>query len=510
MNNPPAPHVLFCILALGANQFATAQCVWDWKDAPGISGGTPTIYAMTTWDPDGSGPAPELLVVAGEFLAAGAVPANNIAAWDGQSWQSLGAGLDAPAYALAVLPTGELVAGGTFTHSGATSVPCIASWNGSAWSGMGAGMNNAVNGLCVDASGALIAGGFFTSAGSVAVNRVARWSNGAWAPMGSGANNVVYALAAAANGDVWMGGAFTASGAVLRTRIARWNGSSWLAAGSMNSVVMGLAALPTGEIAATGNFTTAGAAAVHYAATSSGNGMWSPLGGTGMNMPGRALYVREEGSVLIGGFFTFAGATPANRIAQWSGTEWLPLGDGIDAVVLAMCEYNGEIYAGGAFTTAGSIPSLCFARYSPVPTLSITQQPSGGHACVPGTFSLQVQVQAAGSVSYQWRHNSQVIEISSNPTARSPTLELQVQSPADLGEFDCVVSDSCTILASAPAALDTCPADFNCDGGVDGGDVESFFAFWQEGQPPADVNQDGGIDGADVEAFFHSWEAGGC
>lgn len=55
-----------------------------------------------------------------------------------------------------------------------------------------------------------------------------------------------------------------------------------------------------------------------------------------------------------------------------------------------------------------------------------------------------------------------------------------------------------------------CPADFNQDGGVDGGDVEAFFAAWENAGANADVNQDGGIDGGDVETFFAAWEAGGC
>ncbi len=55
-----------------------------------------------------------------------------------------------------------------------------------------------------------------------------------------------------------------------------------------------------------------------------------------------------------------------------------------------------------------------------------------------------------------------------------------------------------------------CPADFNGDGGVDGGDVESFFVAWSASEPSADVNIDGGVDGADVESFFLAWAAGGC
>jgi hypothetical protein len=55
-----------------------------------------------------------------------------------------------------------------------------------------------------------------------------------------------------------------------------------------------------------------------------------------------------------------------------------------------------------------------------------------------------------------------------------------------------------------------CPADFNQDGGVDGGDVVDFFAAWEGGDSMADVNQDGGVDGGDIDVFFAAWEAGGC
>jgi serralysin len=55
-----------------------------------------------------------------------------------------------------------------------------------------------------------------------------------------------------------------------------------------------------------------------------------------------------------------------------------------------------------------------------------------------------------------------------------------------------------------------CAADFNQDGGIDGADVDAFFADWAQGLPCADVNEDGGIDGSDVDFFFNVWENGGC
>jgi len=56
--------------------------------------------------------------------------------------------------------------------------------------------------------------------------------------------------------------------------------------------------------------------------------------------------------------------------------------------------------------------------------------------------------------------------------------------------------------------LPPCLADFNLDGGVDGGDVADFFNAWENGDSSADVNLDGGIDGDDVSTFFNHWENG--
>ncbi|MBS0195259.1 MAG: hypothetical protein JSR77_00715 [Planctomycetes bacterium] len=60
------------------------------------------------------------------------------------------------------------------------------------------------------------------------------------------------------------------------------------------------------------------------------------------------------------------------------------------------------------------------------------------------------------------------------------------------------------------ACCPVCPADFDQDGGVNGSDLQAFFAAWAAATPCSDVNSDGGIDGEDVQFFFSLWEAGGC
>ncbi len=87
-----------------------------------------------------------------------------------------------------------------------------------------------------------------------------------------------------------------------------------------------------------------------------------------------------------------------------------------------------------------------------------------------------------------------------------------ITSPASFGEDEAgelyiVNFFEGTLIKLVPPS---CPADFNGDGGVDGGDIEAFYLAWEPADPSADVNHDGGIDGADVAFFFIVWEAGGC
>lgn len=55
-----------------------------------------------------------------------------------------------------------------------------------------------------------------------------------------------------------------------------------------------------------------------------------------------------------------------------------------------------------------------------------------------------------------------------------------------------------------------CPADYDQNGGVDGGDLAAFFTDFESGNTCADVDQNGGVDGGDLGAFFAAFEAGGC
>ncbi|MFY9342957.1 MAG: hypothetical protein WAT39_10740 [Planctomycetota bacterium] len=333
------------------------------------------------------------LVAAGRFTAAGGVPANCVARWDGSAWSALGSGMG-PAYAyptvnaLAALPNGELVAGGVFTTAGGAAANNIARWNGATWSAVGTGLNDTVQCLTTLSNGDVVAGGLFTTAGGTTANHIARWNGTAWSALGTGVDGQVSAVATRPNGDIVAGGYFTTAGGVAAIRIARWDGTTWSALGSgTNEGVRSLANLPNGDLVAGGYFDAAGGVVAKYVARWDG-AAWSALA-TGTNSLVRALAVLPNGDLVAGGFFTTIGGVSANHIARWNGATWSALGSGTNLAVTALLALpNGDVVAGGFFTTAGGVVANDIARWDGAAWSPLGTGLSGGAPFLDGVRAL--------------------------------------------------------------------------------------------------------------------------
>ena len=127
------------------------------------------------------------------------------------------------------------------------------------------------------------------------------------------------------------------------------------------------------------------------------------------------------------------------------------------------------------------------------------------------TFTIDV----GGATGYRWRKNGiNLADGGDIDGSGTDTLNIFNCDPTDQATYTCFVSSRCGNTLSQGATLTVlplpCPADFNQDGGIDGSDVEVFFAAFEGGQSEADVNFDGGIDGSDVDYFLQAWENGAC
>lgn len=390
-------------LAVGcAPGSAAGQCgewVAPFGSAPGANF---LVRAVTSWDLDGEGPAPARLVAAGAFTGVGAVNTNYIAEWDGITWRPLGEGVDAPIYALTTWDSDGagseprlLVAAGNFTSAGGESAGFVAAWDGDSWQLLGTGVNGAVRALTTwrTASGAelLAAGGYFTEAGGQPARHIARWDGAAWTPLADGVDGVVYSLTTwdpDADGpqppELIAGGGFTHAGDVEARGIARCDGEAWAPlGGGVDATVYALATRrvpsepPEAQMLIVGgSFTRAGGQPANYIASWDGTS-WRPVG-AGFNWYVYSLVVWDAdgpgpvGEELIaGGWFTRAGATVVNRIAAWDGNAWQPLLSGMSGNVYSLAVWNSPIglpyphlVAAGDFATAGNVSVNNIASWS--------------------------------------------------------------------------------------------------------------------------------------------------
>jgi hypothetical protein len=313
--------------------------------------------------------------VGAQFEASGDLPFDGIRAWDGTQWVQIGNGLNGYVWVVQALdidgpgPLGvELVAGGGFSASGAATCRRIARWTGTEWSEVGGGSAWAVErmtGADLDGAGPAPYQLFccFSDTGSVRA-----WDGVAWTTLEHGPGGQSDILATDLDGDGPANAALIACGTFshIDERVnpaggmARWDGERWGAFGvgiddDLMSQVKCLTQWdPDGpgvlepRILAGGSINWAGVFDLGGLAQWTGH-QWESVGG-GVNwdeVSAMALWPRSpalgEGQrVVIGGSFSMAGTTPANRIAAWDGSTFHALGEGLTNAPTAITTWDPD------------------------------------------------------------------------------------------------------------------------------------------------------------------------
>ena len=320
------------------------------------------------------------LYVGGDFIQAGSIVANNIAAYNTTQsgdigWSALGSGTKETVYAISVVGT-ELYIGGDFSQAGDTAVSRISIFDSIQGGDMGWStlteeinlINDGVLALAVIGTNLYI-GGRFTQAGSSAANHIAvfdttQGGDSSWSALGSGVNEFVSALAVIGT-DLYVGGSFTQAGGNAANYIAVYdtnqnNDAGWSTLGrGVNNTVTALKVIGT-DLYVGGRFTEAGdnvsSHIAVYDTTQDEDAGWSTLG-SGVN--GSVSALEAIGTDLyVGGGFTQAGGNFASDIAlfdtiQSNDAGWSALGNGVNGPVLALKSLDTDLYVGGMFTQAG-------------------------------------------------------------------------------------------------------------------------------------------------------------
>ncbi len=492
------------------------------------AGGT----AFAVRDVDGDGPARPELYLGGFFDVIDDVVVNAVARYDGENWFPVGGGVGGSVRALTIFdpdgPEGDppsLIVGGAFGEAGGdTSINKIAAWDGTSWTALGSGMSGgtpqaSVRALAVwDQDGAgpepatLFAGGEFTMANGVTVNHVARWTGSTWASLAGGVNDDVFAMAVfdppgPMPAGLYVGGDFGTAGGNSISRIARWDGVSWTGLGvGLNQGVRSLAAIdidgpgPGAEtLYVGGRFTMAGGNPALRIAGWTGSD-WFPLG-AGMDDSVHELirFDFDQGgpappALIAAGQFQTADNVAVNYIARWDGTTWAPLGQGVDqngigAIAVyfadAQAEDRSGLYISGGFAAVAGESSSHVALWS-VTQLAVLEHPSWYATVVDGSAGFSVSAIGNGELAYQWRHEGVPIADGGNISgATTSELTIDPVTPADHGVYDVVVTDTCVSVTSQTARLIVAEqGDVNRDGVVGIEDFIALLAAW--GNCPAD------------------------
>ncbi|MFT3683605.1 MAG: immunoglobulin domain-containing protein [Phycisphaerales bacterium] len=526
------------LVGTGVNSAALAQCPPTWITGTGPNG---AIGSLGTSGGNSGGQINAVVamdngdvVVAGTFTSAGSVNSKSLALYrpSTNTWYSTNPPQPSPPNGVInamVKYTDDLVVVcGDFTTWGGASMPRIAIVNPylTAVSSVGGGLTGTVNALAVLSNGDIIAGGSFSNIeGNANADNVVRFNTatGHWVPIGTGLNGPVYSLAVLPGDEIVAGGQFNA-GSQGGTNISRFRPSTglWTRIGTNTPAgpVLTIAQLPGNELVVGGQFSNVDGVAnsANIARCNFVTGVWSScqsgIPGSGLTgvfstlvIPSVAGAYGGSGSgseVLVGGLFPVGGGIGQARYSRFNDTvTYFPTSLSVDGTVRSMTMLSdGSVVVAGRFNSiGGTTQSHNIARFTPgTAPPSLLGQPMPVNTYRSGTAYLNVTVLPAantGALLYQWRHDGVPIDAAANPSAATAILTLTNVQQADLGLYDCFITNSCggagptSAAAAVSFVIDPCPADmgvqgggFGHDGMLDNNDFISFINKFFNGCTP--------------------------
>jgi len=304
------------------------------------------------------------------------------------------AGFNNTVYALTLQTNHQLLAGGDFTMANGVTRNRIARLNSdgtldsefslpsSTW-----GASGSVRAIAMQADGRILVGGFFTNFNTVARGHVARLNqdgtlDNIFDP-GAGADNPVYAVAQTfVNGvpKILAAGAFASINGTTFNGIGRMEDTgvpdtAFNPGGrGANATVYALALQPDGKIVIGGDFTTYnGLTNLNHLARLNPDGSADTnfnVGGFGASASVRAIAVRLDGKIIIGGLFTNVNGTTLNHLARLNpdGSLDASFTPGIganDAVFALGIQTDSRIVVGGEFTFCSGVTRSRVTRLNP-------------------------------------------------------------------------------------------------------------------------------------------------
>jgi hypothetical protein len=161
------------------------------------------------------------------------------------------------------------------------------------------------------------------------------------------------------------------------------------------------------------------------------------------------------------------------------------------------------------YDRALSYGEIQYLYHHPDGSLGFTLQPASQALCVGNDVTFTVAVSVPAGASYRWRFNRNDLS-DGNGISGATTQNLHITNGQGFhsGVYDCIVTAPCGSIASEPATLQICPANFNCDDAVDFFDYLDFVDAFSSSNLRADFNHDDSIDFFDYLDFVDAFSMG--
>jgi hypothetical protein len=393
-----------------------------------------------------------------------------------------------------------LYATGSFTVPGVPGGSLIAKWDGAGWAALGGGLQNQYSNVMRSFQGDLIVAGYFDTAGGVAgTAKLARWDGANWNSMDAQGESFLVSmwdLEVYNDGSgeaLYIAGNYvTLNGQVGLDHIARWDGTTYTGVGgtiggAVPLIVLDVLGADIGDgdaLYAAGRFLTIGGVPANNIAKWDGSA-WIPLGNGLTRSSGFAqgfhMTTFDDGSgpaLYVGGSFNRVNGTDVvSNVAKWDGTTWTGLGAGLDGAVQELIVFNDgsgdALYAMGNFNNSGTNPMPRIAKWNG------TEWEAVGAGADGNVF---------GAIVYDFGEGT-ALNIG--------------------GGFSTMDGLSSNRVVSLLAQGDACEADLTGDGLLNFFDLAAYLDLFNSGDPAADLAPPTGVlNFFDLAAYLDLYNAG--
>ena len=307
-----------------------------------------------------------------------------------------GAGADNEVRTLILQPDGRIVIGGKFAGFDHVALKGVArlSANGRPDTNFAASINGAVHALAMQPDGKILLGGDFMKIDATPRRRLARLNadgslDGTFDPK-SAVNREVRALVLQGDGKILAGGSFDSAGGNKQNRVTRLNpdggrDNTFNPGAGANAAVYTLALQRDGKVLAGGDFTRFDNVPCGRIARLQPDGTLDQTFKTGAGATAGvlALWVQEDGKILLSGNFSTIDSRKRNRIARLNSDgsldETFDPGEGPNSSIRSMAvQPDGKIIVGGSFDQFGEVPRRGVARLNKDASLDLGFDPGEG------------------------------------------------------------------------------------------------------------------------------------